>query len=340
MLTSTASALQYSTYLGGSGDDRAQAAAVGGSSVYVAGYTLSTDFPTTAGAMFLTPAGSTDAFSARLGGLAVMTSPVPGSTLSSATVTFTWAKGGGTFNTYLQIGTTLGGSDLANTAPSATTVSYTATNMPFNSSTVYVRLWSWTGSIYEYYDYTYNSWTAAKAAMISPTPLSVLTSDVVTFTWTPGVSVTKMWLWIGTGLGTSNLLNVGNNLATSATATLPTTGIIIYVRLWSEIGGVLMYNDYTYNAGIPTKAAMISPTPGSVLVGPSVTFTWSRGIGTYSTWIWIGTAPGGSDLLNFGGGSATSVTATLPTTPGITIYVRLWSLIAGELVYTDYTYTR
>ncbi|MDP3000262.1 MAG: SBBP repeat-containing protein [Bryobacterales bacterium] len=340
VLTSTASALQYSTYLGGSGDDRAQAAAVGGTSVYVAGYTLSTDFPTTPGAMFLTPAGSTDAFSARLGGLAVMTSPVPGSTLSSATVTFTWAKGGGTFNTYLQIGTTLGGSDLANTAPSPTTVSYTATNMPFNGSTVYVRLWSWTGSAYEYYDYTYNSGVAVKAVMISPTPGSALTSSVVIFTWTPGFGVTNTWLWIGTAPGTSDLLNIGGGGGTSATANLPTTGILIYARLWSMIEGVLVYNDYTYNAGTPTKAAMISPTPGSVLAGASVTFTWSRGIGVSTTWIWIGSAPGGYDLLNFGGGSATSVTANLPTTPGMTIYVRLWSLVASGLVYTEYTYTR
>jgi len=247
VLTSTGSALQYSTYLGGSGDDRAQAAAVGGSSVYVAGYTLSTDFPTTAGALFLTPAGSTDAFSARLGGLAVMTSPVPGSTLTGTTATFTWTKGGGTFSTYLQIGTTPGGSDLANTAPSTTTVAYTATNMPFNGTTVYVRLWSLTGSAYEYYDYTYNAGIATKAAMISPTPGSVLTSSLVTFTWNAGVGVSQYGLYFGTTPGGRELWEVNTGTGTSYTATLPTTpGVAIYVQLWSSFGGAWVFNDYAY----------------------------------------------------------------------------------------------
>ena len=336
-LTSTGSALQYSTYLGGSGDDRAQAVAVGGSSVYVAGYTLSTDFPTTAGALFLTPAGSTDAFSARLGGLAVMTSPVPGSSLTGTTATFTWSKGGGTFSTYLQIGTTSGGSDLANTSPSTTTISYTATNMPFNGSTVYVRLWSMIGVTYEYYDYTYTAGAPVKAAMISPTPGSVLTTIRVLFTWTPGIGIITTYLWIGTVPGSYDLFNFGGGSATSVTATLPATGDTIYVRLWSDVNGNFVYTDYTYTEATIVKAEMISPTPGSVLVGSSVTFTWTPGIGLYTTWLWIGTAPGGLDQLNFGGGSATSVTVTLPTTPGITIYVRLWSSAGG---YYDYTYTR
>ncbi len=58
--------LVYSTYLGGSGDERAEAIAVDGAgSVYVAGDTGSTDFPTTAGALDTTAAGS-DAFVTKL----------------------------------------------------------------------------------------------------------------------------------------------------------------------------------------------------------------------------------------------------------------------------------
>ena len=45
-LNSTGSGLVYSTYLGGSGSDSAQAIAVDASGAYVAGFTLSSDFPT------------------------------------------------------------------------------------------------------------------------------------------------------------------------------------------------------------------------------------------------------------------------------------------------------
>jgi hypothetical protein len=59
-LNSSGNALLYSTYLGGSGDDKAQAAAVDASgSIYVAGDTSSTNYPTTAGAFQTTNASGT-----------------------------------------------------------------------------------------------------------------------------------------------------------------------------------------------------------------------------------------------------------------------------------------
>jgi Beta-propeller repeat/Cep192 domain 4 len=65
-LNSTGSSLVYSTYLGGSGSDSAQAIAVDASgSAYVAGFTLSTDFPT-ASALQKSAAGAGDAFVAKL----------------------------------------------------------------------------------------------------------------------------------------------------------------------------------------------------------------------------------------------------------------------------------
>ena len=57
-LDATGSGLVYSTYLGGSDDDSGFGIAVDGAgSAYVTGYTGSTDFPTTAGAVQTTYAG-------------------------------------------------------------------------------------------------------------------------------------------------------------------------------------------------------------------------------------------------------------------------------------------
>jgi hypothetical protein len=66
--TSTeASALTFSTYLGGSGDDRAYGLALDGTgNVYITGATVSTDFPTTSGAYQTTNHGLSDAFVAKL----------------------------------------------------------------------------------------------------------------------------------------------------------------------------------------------------------------------------------------------------------------------------------
>jgi len=61
------SALTFSTYLGGSGDDRAYGLGLDGTgNVYITGATVSTDFPTTSGAYQTTNHGLADAFVAKL----------------------------------------------------------------------------------------------------------------------------------------------------------------------------------------------------------------------------------------------------------------------------------
>ncbi|HEV8306236.1 MAG TPA: SBBP repeat-containing protein, partial [Methylomirabilota bacterium] len=66
-LNSTGSALVYSTYLGGSGEDKSQAIAVDAAgNAYVTGWTDSSDFPTTAGAFQTALGGGRDAFVAKL----------------------------------------------------------------------------------------------------------------------------------------------------------------------------------------------------------------------------------------------------------------------------------
>ncbi len=60
-------ALRYGSYLGGGGDDHGEAIAVDGAGrAYVAGYTYSTNFPTTAGASGTASAGGSDVFVARV----------------------------------------------------------------------------------------------------------------------------------------------------------------------------------------------------------------------------------------------------------------------------------
>jgi hypothetical protein len=270
-----------------------------------------------------------------------MISPTPGSTLAGTSVRFTWSAGTGVTTTYLWIGTTPGGYDLVNFGGGSAT-SWTPTNLPTTGALIYVRLWSLIGGVLQYTDYTYGTIIATKAAMTSPTPGTTLSSSSVQFTWTAGTGVTTTYLWIGTTPGSYNLVNFGGVSVTSWTATnLPTNGAPLYARLWSLIGGVLQYTDYTYTATriVNSQAAMLSPTPGTTIPGTSATFTWSAGVGVSTTYLWIGTGLGTYNLVNFGGGSALSWTATLPPPSGSVLYVRLWSRINGVLLYTDYTYT-
>jgi predicted secreted protein len=84
-----------------------------------------------------------------------ITSPAPGSTLTSASTTFTWNAGpAGTTGYGLNVGTSPGGANLVNIGPlSGTSVTV---NLPTNGTTIYVRLWTiLNGSTYLYNDYTY-----------------------------------------------------------------------------------------------------------------------------------------------------------------------------------------
>ena len=90
-LNASGSALLYSTYLGGSGDDKGEGIAVDAAgNVYATGETYSSDFPTTAGALDTTYNGGGDAFVAKFSGLAVPAAP----TVSAFNVTPTSVTAG------------------------------------------------------------------------------------------------------------------------------------------------------------------------------------------------------------------------------------------------------
>jgi hypothetical protein len=179
------------------------------------------------------------------------------------------------------------------------------------------------------------------ASLKSPTPGSTFAGANVTFTWTAGFGVTNYQLLLGTnGPGTKSLFDSGVTTATSAAVTgLPPYGVTVYARLWSEIGGVWGYNDYTYmEAGIP--AVLVSPTPGTTLPGSSVTFKWGGGFGISQYQLLLGTnGPGTKSLYDSGPVSGTSVTVTTLPMYGVKVYARLFSEIGGTWQYHDYTYT-
>src|SRR5262249_11506067 len=77
--------------------------------------------------------------------------------------------------------------------------------------------------------------------------------------------------------------------------------------------------------------------PGSTLPGNAATFSWSAGTGVGQYWIYIGSTPGGFDIYNASTGTAASLSLTGLPVDGSTLYVRLWSQVAGTWQFNDYT---
>lgn len=277
-------------------------------------------------------------------GPAEMTSPANGATLESNSGTFQWSAGTKVTQYKLNIGTTLGGTNLYSKSL-GTSLSALVTTLPTNGRTVYVRLWSLIGSTWYKRDYTYTSATmaTAPAEMISPAGGSSFASSLVTFTWSAGTGVSEYKLSIGTSAGGTNLYSKSQGTSQSVTVgNLPTSGATVYVRLSSKISTTWYNRDYTYTSTITntsTAAEMVSPASGSSLTSSQVTFEWSAGVGVTEYKLTVGTTPGGTDLYSQSLGNAlTAVVSNLPTN-GVPVYARLSSRMETVWYDRDYVYT-
>jgi len=96
-----------------------------------------------------------------------ITSPANNSTLAGSTQTFTFTTSGA-YSHFLWVGTTAGASDLGSYSAAAGVASITATGLPRNGSTVFVRLWVKDTSgllpVMRYNDYTYTATLVPTAA--------------------------------------------------------------------------------------------------------------------------------------------------------------------------------
>ena len=272
----------------------------------------------------------------------VLTTPPPGTTLTSGTVTFDWTAGAGATAYWLDVGSTAGGQQYA-TGNLGNVLTKTVSGLPTNGSTIYVTLYSlvsgnWLSNAYTYTAY---SLAATGGVLTTPPPGTTLTSGTVTFDWTAGAGATAYWLDVGSTAGGQQYAtgNLGNVL-TKTVSGLPTNGSTIYVTLYSLIGGVWSGNSYTYTAFSATGglAVMQTPTPSSTLIGRVATFTWSAGTNATAYWLDVGSTPGGQQYAT--GNLGNVLTTTLYTLPsdGSTIYVTLYSLVGGQWFNNAYTY--
>ena len=273
---------------------------------------------------------------------ASLTTPAGGSTLSSASINFSWTTGTGVTAYQLLVGSTgVGSSDVYNSGSIATT-SATSVPVPATGAKLYIRLSSKIGGIWQSTDYSCTqSGTIAPAVLSTPSPNSKLASGTVTFSWTAVNGVTTYQLWLGTtGAGSKNLFNSGSITTPSAQVTgLPSNGVIVYARLFSLINGVWQFNDYTYTeAGTATQAILITPLPATTLSSANVTFTWSQGTGVTAYMLTAGSAVGSNNYYTSGVTTSTFANATGLPTNGKTVHVRLYSQINGAWQSADYAY--
>ena len=223
-----------------------------------------------------------------------MISPAQGSKLTSSSATFQWSSGTGVTKYTLYVGSSLGMSDL-NNQNAGLNLSATATNLPSDGRTLYVRLWWLTADGWQSGDYIYTAFgtNTPIPLLISPVPGSTLPSSSATFQWSAGTGVSKFYLAVGHSLGATDIAYQNENLNLSTTiAGLPTNGTTTYVRLWWLVSAGWQSGDYSYIAPI---------TLGALRQGGNFIISWPTNDPTYwleyatnlpaATWISNSMAP-------------------------------------------------
>jgi len=276
--------------------------------------------------------------------LAEITSPVENSTLSGSPVTFNWSKCTRATQYALWVGSSPGAYDLYAKAEGAALTD--TVKLPTDGSPVYVRVGSYINKQYVSSDnFVYTTQTnppsgPVKAVITSPANDSTLTSASATFTWSQGTGVTKYALSIGSAPGKYDLYSKVEGTALTDTVTLPTDGRQIYVVMMSYINAKWVSNNYVFTACTAPGtaiAALTSPAENTTLPGASVTFNWSACTRATQYVLWIGTAPGKSDLYSKVEGAALTDTVAMPN-DGSPVYVTVLSYINKKWVPSS-TYT-
>ncbi|MDH3440803.1 MAG: CRTAC1 family protein, partial [Gammaproteobacteria bacterium] len=178
-------------------------------------------------------------------GTPALTTPVPGSVLTSDSVTFRWTSSAVPVTDWrLQVGTSVGDGSLHDSGTLGAAVLLQAVNgLPTDGSTVYVRLSYTVAAVTQFIDYTYIAMTAGAGPTIAnPAPGSTLAGASATFNFADNGAGSTFWqLWLGSTAGANDLGDSGviNSAVTSTTISgLPTDGSTVHATLYWVVGQV------------------------------------------------------------------------------------------------------
>ncbi|HVL68450.1 MAG TPA: VCBS repeat-containing protein [Vicinamibacterales bacterium] len=269
---------------------------------------------------------------------AVVTSPAPGSTLSSRTQTFQWSSGTGVSGYWIDIGTVQGGYELFS-GYVGTTRAVNISNVPLNGGPLWVRVRSLINGSYQIRDASFVTATPRPAQITSPAVGSSLAGSTQTFTWGGGVGVQFYWVNVGSTQGGYEYFSnfVGDTQAVTVSG-LPIDGRSIWVRLMSYINGAYQFVDHRFVAAVPGPARITNPAAGATLSGATQTFTWSPGVGAQFYWVNVGSTQGGYEYYSNYVGNTQAVTVTGLPIDGRPIWVRLMSYINGAYQFVDHQF--
>jgi hypothetical protein len=140
---------------------------------------------------------------------AQLVSPVPGSSFTADSQTFTWSAGAGVTSYRLMVGRALGGQDIYS-GPAVTSLSSVVAGLPANGAWVWVRLQSRIDSAWLSADYNFRAFTSTPGLRVRPDRADFdgdRKSDIAVFRPSSGT-----WFIVNSGTATAVGVQWGNGL--------------------------------------------------------------------------------------------------------------------------------
>ena len=157
----------------------------------------------------------------------------------------------------------------------------------------------------------------ASGATVSP--------QQVAFSWTAVPNVTYYQIYLGSSVGASDYYYGDGTTATTVSLNV-NPGITYYARVWT-----LCNSEWTWSDSVFTTNAtsyLTSPANGATASPQQAALSWAAVPGSVVYTLWLGTAPGGRDVLALTS-SGTSTTVS-DLRPGAMYYATLWTKKGGS----------
>ena len=266
--------------------------------------------------------------------------PANGAVNASMAQAISWTSLANAQAYFLYVGTTVGANNLINTG-AITATSYSGTGLP-SGQTLYARVWVEVAGIWRYTDSTFSAAASAPpfATITYPANGAVGASLSQPITWTTAANAQSYYLYVGTAVGTNNLINTGEIHQTSWLASGLPAAQTLYVRLWTRgVDNIWRYADSTFSAAAsaPLFATITYPTNGALNANMTQPIAWTTVANAQAYFLYVGTTVGANDLVNTGEVHQTSwLASNLP--PGQTLYARIWTKLDGIWRSADSTF--
>ena len=219
---------------------------------------------------------------------------------------------------YLQVGTTPGAKDVADSGE-IMAQSFPVTGLG-PGRTYYARVWTKLGSGWVFDEAVFK--TSNTGRLTNSSDGSDLGRG---FRWTTISGAQAYYLYLGTEPGAKNLIDSGETMETEwPTPPLPAAREL-FSKMWTKLGGGWRSRELAFNLN---GAALVQPAAGSIASYTSQLFTWTRISNAEVYYLYVGSMPGAKDVVDTGEIAATAYNVVgLPRNR--TLYVTLWTRTAA-----------